>query len=138
MKIICSNCDGTYESSNEEQAYGGAHLCPKCWRERMGVYDDRFVDSDDPRAVLRAWGGDEGTIDMGGWTDDDGEAFEEVIRIELKRQGLHAPSRIVIERISAEDKEKEEKDEMKQLNEDYSLFSFQDEILGDEDDNDDE
>src|SRR5262245_5461739 len=40
--------------------------------------DPRYVASDDPRAVLRAWGGaDEHhlTMDMGGWTDTDTVAF---------------------------------------------------------------
>lgn len=35
--------------------------------------DPRYVQSDDPQARLRAWA--YGTMDMGGWTDSDRDAF---------------------------------------------------------------
>ncbi len=38
-------------------------------------HDPRYVDRADPRAHLHAWGGDDLTMDMGGWTDDDRIAF---------------------------------------------------------------
>lgn len=46
--------------------------------------DPRYVDSDDPRAVLVAWGGPDRTLDMGGWTDKDVESFKRAVRDELE------------------------------------------------------
>jgi len=43
-------------------------------------YDDRYVDSTDSEALLRAWAHD--TVDMGGWTGTDREAFREAIQDE--------------------------------------------------------
>ena len=42
--------------------------------------DSRYVCSNDPRAVLRAWA--YSTMDMGGWTDDDEDAFIEAVEDE--------------------------------------------------------
>lgn len=50
--------------------------------------DPRYVQSDDPRAMLRAWGGEDRhscTMDMGGWTDLDIEAFWRAVQAESKR-----------------------------------------------------
>lgn len=46
--------------------------------------DPRYVASDDPRAVLRAWGGEDGTMDMGGWTDSDMVAFKAAVQDESR------------------------------------------------------
>lgn len=45
--------------------------------------DQRYVDHDDDRAVLRAWAGPDLTLPMGGWMDDDRDAFEAAVRREL-------------------------------------------------------
>lgn len=50
-------------------------------------HDPRYVASDDPRAVLRAWAGaslGDLTMDMGGWTDRDGQAFHAAIQDESR------------------------------------------------------
>lgn len=44
--------------------------------------DARYVGSDDPHAVLVAWGGSELTLDMGGWLDGDIDAFDAAVRDE--------------------------------------------------------
>lgn len=50
--------------------------------------DDRYVDADDPRAELRAWAF--GTVDMGGWTGTDRDAFREAVQSE-HRYGAGEP-----------------------------------------------
>lgn len=62
-------------------------------------HDPRYVASDDPRAVLRAWGGDDLIMDMGGWTDHDRIAFEAAIQDEATRTAGEPLRRVRIELI---------------------------------------
>lgn len=62
--------------------------------------DKRYVDSSDPTAVLRAWGGaseSDATMDMGGWTDEDVTAFREAVQEESVRGAGEPLACIVIE-----------------------------------------
>ena len=64
--------------------------------------DRRYVDSDDPRAVLRAWGGSDknnATMDMGGWTGSESSSgdFIEAIQDESMYGGGSQLGYIVIE-----------------------------------------
>jgi len=62
--------------------------------------DPRYVSSDDPRAVLKAWGW--GTMDMGGWTDDDEDAFIEAVEDEHRYGSGEELDDITIEAIERE------------------------------------
>lgn len=68
--------------------------------------DSRYVQSDDTRAVLRAWGGDDLTMDMGGWTDGDEDAFFAAVQDESRRSGGEPLERVRIERRTDEGWEK--------------------------------
>ena len=53
------------------------------------MIDPRYVEAHHPEATLHAWAGHEGrdmSLDMGGWTDADAEAFERAVRDELCAQ----------------------------------------------------
>ncbi len=66
--------------------------------------DPRYVASDDPRAILRAWGGEDATMDMGGWPDEDEDAFREAMQAESIRSAGEPLTHITIERVErAED-----------------------------------
>jgi hypothetical protein len=58
--------------------------------------DPRYVSSSDRRVVLRAWAGADAAVDMGGWIDDDHEAFEAAVRHRLKDVANLARVQIVI------------------------------------------
>jgi hypothetical protein len=64
--------------------------------------DPRYVSRDDPAAVLHAWGGPDGTMDMGGWTDTDRAAFLSAVQDEA-RFGAGAP----LSRVSIHDVERD-------------------------------
>ncbi len=49
--------------------------------------DARYVPSKHPGAVLVAWAGPSLSMDMGGWTDHDADAFMKAIRSELSFGG---------------------------------------------------
>ena len=57
--------------------------------------DRRSVDSDDPRAVLRAWGGDDknnASLDMGGWTGSESSSGDFIEASKMKPCTEVAPS----------------------------------------------
>lgn len=64
--------------------------------------DPRYVSSTDPRAVLRAWGGEsasDATMDMGGWTDSDEAAFRAAVQDESRYGAGEELRCILIERV---------------------------------------
>lgn len=63
-------------------------------------FDRRYVTSDDPHAVLRAWGGPDATMDMGGWTDEDRAAFETAVQDESIHSAGERLTRVVVEAVA--------------------------------------
>jgi hypothetical protein len=59
-------------------------------------HDPRYVSSNDRRVVLRAFAGADASVDMGGWIDDDHEAFEAAVRHRLRDVANLARVQIVI------------------------------------------
>lgn len=59
-------------------------------------HDPRYVSSNDRRVVLRAFAGVDASVDMGGWIDDDHEAFEAAVRHRLRDVANLARVQIVI------------------------------------------
>ena len=66
-----------------------AHVAARSPRD-----DPRYVSSDDPSAVLIAWGDE--VLDLGGWTDRDWEAFMAAIRADVMRYDDEPLSSLVI------------------------------------------
>jgi len=65
--------------------------------------DPRYVTHDDPRAVLHAWGGPDGLLDMGGWTDEDEAAFEAAVQDESVYGAGERLSRVQIHRVERDE-----------------------------------